>query len=375
MIAMGEAVPYLPPEPGCIQVRALLRRYGWNTMACQILTPGISHWFTPEGDAVVGYVSAGRTWVAAGAPVCAPDRLAATVAAFQKAAAHHGRHVCFFGAQERLLSAVAGQGCSARLLIGAQPVWNPQHWPNILAHKASLRAQIARARNKGVQIVPMAAELAAGMPALRNCLAEWLDTRGLPPMHFVVAPDTLAAPHDHRVCVAQRDDTVVAYLVATPIPQRNGWLIEQIVRRRTAPNGTAELLIDSAMRTLAAGGSTYVTMGLAPLSPHITADEPPPFLIRALLAWVRAYGQRFYNFAGLDTFKAKFQPECWEPVYMLSDERQISLRTLYAIAWAFARVPPPVFLSQALLRATIQELRWMSDRILQLLGNPEPPRS
>lgn len=364
MTAVGELARTAPPPPGPAQVRALLRRYGWNTMACQILTPGIAHWFAPAGEAVVGYVAAGRTWVAAGAPVCPPEALAATAADFEAAAAQRGRRVCYFGAQERLVTALGEQGPRAQLRLGAQPVWDPHGWPEILAHKASLRAQLARARNKGVTVTSWSPDRAAQEPALRRCLDEWLATRGLPPMRFLVAPDTLAAPHDHRVLVAQRDGAVVAYLVATPIPQRNGWLIEQIVRGRAAPNGTAELLIDAAMHSLAASGSTYVTLGLAPLAAHGAGSESPqPLLTRALLAWTRAHTRRFYNFAGLDAFKAKLQPDHWEPVYALSRERQTSLRTLYAIAGAFGGTAPPLFLSRALLRAVAQELRWARGRL------------
>ncbi|NTU85840.1 MAG: DUF2156 domain-containing protein, partial [Chloroflexales bacterium] len=103
MTAVGELALTAPPPPGPAQAQALLRRYGWNTMACQILTPGIAHWFAPAGDAVVGYVAAGRTWVAAGAPVCPPAHLADTAAAFETAAARRGRRACYFGAQDRLV--------------------------------------------------------------------------------------------------------------------------------------------------------------------------------------------------------------------------------------------------------------------------------
>ncbi len=41
----------------------------------------------------------------------------------------------------------------------------------------------------------------------------------------------------------------------------------------------------------------------------------PPPAVRALLAWLRLHGRRFYNFKELDAYKAKFRPEEWEPVY------------------------------------------------------------
>lgn len=354
------------PGPTHSTARALVLRYGWNTLAYQILNPGIRHWFLPDGEGVVGYVPAGGAWVVAGAPICPPAQLAAVAEAFETVAAREGRRVCYVGAQERLVEALTVRSNVARLQIGAQPVWDPRGWPAIVAARSSLRAQLARARNKGVRVEAWPAALAAEYPELRRCLSEWLATRDLPPLHFLVEPRILVAPEDRRVFVAQRGGAVVAYLVATPIPQREGWLLEQVVRGQAAPNGAAELLIDAAMRTFAAEGATYITLGVAPLASHTaTAERGEGALVRALLAWVRAHGRRFYNFSGLEAFKAKLQPEAWEPVYVLSRERATSLRTLYAVAGAFAGEPLPSFLARAFARAASQELRWARRRLLQ----------
>jgi phosphatidylglycerol lysyltransferase len=356
------------------RARALVMRYGWNAMAYQILNPGMAHWFTPAGDGVVGYVATSSTWVVAGAPICAPERLAEVAKRFEAEATRQGRRVCYFGAQERLNEALSARAPAARLLLGAQPIWHPGGWVQIVSGKASLRAQLARPRNKGVTVELWPSVTATDHPELRSCLGEWLASRGLPPMRFLVEPNTLTTLDDRQVLVAQREGKVVAYLVATPIPQRNGWLLEQIVRRRAAPNGTAELLVDVAMRRLAAAGATYVTLGLSPLSGHARGEESPQCaLTHFLLGWARAHACRFYNFAGLDAFKAKLQPYGWEPIYALSQERRTSLRTLYAIAGAFSGVPPPLFLGRALLRAAQQELRWASERSRRLQRYPAAP--
>lgn len=341
--------------------RALVLQYGWNTMAYQILNPGITLWFPAGQNAVIGYVRTGGYRVVAGAPIAHEDELADTVAAFEDDARRCHERVCYFGAQSRIAAIVAGHGNAALLLLGAQPSWNPEQWPQILSRKASLRAQVARVRNKGAQVVEWPSQQAVQHPALRQCLHEWLASRGLPPLHFLVEPQTLGHLQDRRVFVAVRHDHVIGFLVATPIPQRNGWLIEQIVRGAAAPNGTAELLVDAAMRALAATGATFVTLGLAPLSGRADSDEQPPALwVQALLRWMRVHGQRFYNFDGLDSFKAKLQPQDWEPVYALTHERHVGLRALYAITGAFGGEPPIQFVGRALLRAARQELHWLA---------------
>src|SRR5471032_3324860 len=62
--------------------RKLIMCHGWNATAYQLLNPGMEHWYSPAGDALVGYVTAGRTRVVAGAPVCATERLPAVVEEF-----------------------------------------------------------------------------------------------------------------------------------------------------------------------------------------------------------------------------------------------------------------------------------------------------
>lgn len=345
------------------RARALVLRYGWNAMAYQILNPGMRLWFAPDGGAVVGYAAAGGYWVVAGAPVCAPERLAEAALAFQAAARRQGRRVCYFGAQERLAEALARHGPLARLLLGAQPVWQPARWPEILAAKASLRAQVARARNKQVRVGAWPAERAAGHPALEACLRAWLDTRGLPPMHFLIEWDTLRRLEDRRVLVAEQDGRVQGFLLASPVPLRRGWLIEQLIRAPGAPNGTAELLLDTAMREMAREGAGYVTLGLAPLSRQAGIGQAPqPAPVRLLLWWAYAHARRFYNFEGLDRFKAKFLPERWEPIYAVAPEPRTSLRMLSAIAGAFGGESPLRLIPRALLRALRQELAWGRQR-------------
>jgi phosphatidylglycerol lysyltransferase len=143
------------------------------------------------------------------------------------------------------------------------------------------------------------------------------------------------------------------------VPARRGWLVEQIIRAHDAPNGTAELLLDAAMRALALEGARYVTLGLAPLSLHSRFDQTRmPLWLRVSLRWVRAHGRRFYNFEGLDRFKAKFEPDAWEEIVALADSPRFPPRALWAITGAFAQSSPMLLLSRALLRAVRQETRW-----------------
>ena len=336
------------------RARRLVLRCGWNATAYQILNPGIELWFGENDFAVVGFVSRMGVRVAAGAPVCAPERIAEAAAGFEADAAQQGERVCWFGAEPRLEELLAGR--RALVKLGAQPVWDPQEWRARVHGLSSMRAQLNRARNKGVTVDEWSPDRARGDAELRACLHEWLERRGLPPLHFLIESDTLDHLDDRRLFVAKVDDEVSGFVVASPVPARDGWLIEQVVRRPRAANGTAELMIDTAVRELAESGSSYLTLGLAPLASQGPGSGSEPWWLRLLLAWARAHGRRFYNFRGLEFFKSKFRPPRWDPIFVIDSGSRVSPRTIYAVAAAFSHGPPLLMLTRALARAILEEV-------------------
>jgi phosphatidylglycerol lysyltransferase len=345
--------------------RDLVMRHGWNAIAYQILNPGMQLWFTADGHAAAGYVRFGHTRVVAGAPVCAAERLGGAVVELEEDAAARGERVLYFGAGERLERLVQRRGDRAVVAIGAQPTWNPAGWPEIVRRKKSLRAQLHRATNKGVHVVERTSLTTSDVAALRVVLRRWLASRGLPPLGFLVTPDLLDWLGDRRVFVAEQEEgdarAVVAFLVATPVPAREGWLIEQWPRLPTAPNGTTHLLVDAAMRAFHDSGASYVSLGLAPLSEHVptvgstrSREALWPGLV---FRWLRAHGRRFYNFRGLESFKAGMEPHAWEPVYAVMPGSRVRPRDLRAIAGAFAGGPPERLVARALASAVATEWR------------------
>ncbi len=352
-------VPLAPGERRDVaRARALALRYGWNAMAYQVVNEGIAHWFSSDGDAVIGYVRKHGVCIVAGAPICDGVRLAAVLAEWEAFVFSRRCRACYFGAAGRLFDDLHDRPGYATVVLGAQPVWNPQYWAGIPARTPSLRGQMHRARNKGVRASEWAPERASADPRLRAVLREWLRTRRLPTMHFLVEPFTLHDLEGRRLFVAERGDEVVAFLTASPVPARQGWLVEQFVRGTHAPNGTIELLLDTMMLAVAADGATYVTMGLVPLREG--PDDvlrPNPAWLGTLLTIVRIHGRRFYNFEGLERFKTKFRPHHWEPIYAISAERSFTLRTLYAIGAAFTRQSPVIALAGGLARAAAAEYR------------------
>lgn len=237
-----------------VEVRDQILHHGWNSTCYQLLNPGFQYWISKKGDAVAGYVEYAGTRIAAGSPVCAFERLPDVVDEFEADSAALGLHVCYFASEARLESVIAKRAGYAITQLGAQPVWNPRSLVEKMAAKSSLRGQLHRAFHKGLIVEEWSAGKATGNPALKKILDDWLSTRGLPSLHFLVEPETLSSLEDRRMFVAIRDERAVGFLNTSPIPGRNGWLVEQFVRGHDAPNGTVELMLHSSRRNICRGG-------------------------------------------------------------------------------------------------------------------------
>jgi phosphatidylglycerol lysyltransferase len=303
----------------------LVRRHGWNALAFQALGDEFAYFF--RGDGCVAYVDTGSAWVAAGAPVTASAELAETGRAFVLAAKRAGRRACFFGTELRF--GELARDFTRSIWIGEQPVWNPAEWPATLARHSSLREQLRRARAKGVRAREVEVdELHSG--TLRARMAElserWLATRAMPPLGFLVRLTPAVFANEVRLFVAEREGRVLGIARVIPVPQRGGWFIEHLLREPRAPNGTVETLVDAVMRWAAREGSTFLTLGLAPLAGKV------PLVLRA----ARRGLPFLYDFEGLRRFKAKLCPSEWSPILLTFPNAQGSARTIIDVLSAFA---------------------------------------
>jgi phosphatidylglycerol lysyltransferase len=339
------------------RVRAIVRRWGWNGTSYQILNPGFKFWLDDARDAAVGYVECHGVRVVGGAPVCPRHQFLDVVCDFERDAAAHDMGVVYFGGERRVAAMARHDARRTTFPIGAQPVWRPSTLLREFDAHASLRAQLNRARNKGVSVHAVEHITTQLQNQLHQCLQDWVQRRGLPALHFLIETETLSDIVDRRVVVAERAGELVGFLLATPIPARNGWLVEQIVRGRNAPNGTNELLLHCAAERLEQNGAAMVTLGLAPLARRgRPAVDSAPRWLDGLLHMLRAHGRHFYNFEGLEAFKSKFGGSRWESVYASLAPGTALPKALLAITAAFSGEPLRRFVPRVLVRGIRREI-------------------
>lgn len=326
----------------------LLRLHGRNSLSWQILNPGTSLWLSRDGEAVTGYVLQGKTRIAGGAPVTEPANLKRAALEFEEEARREGQSVCYFGAETWLKEVFEEDEGHRIVLLGAQPVWNPRLWQETLSQKPSVRELIRYASRRGVTVEETPAAEAESGREYEACLNEWLTSRKLPVLKFLIDPDVLSNTYGRRFFSARREGKLIGFLSLAPVAGRKGWLIEHIFRGRNAVRGMNELLADFAMKTVAGEGADFATLGLAPLSQKAGLSyRMNPVWLRVAYNWLYARASNFYNFSGLDAFKSKFRPHRWEPVYAIINKERFCPFTFYRILGAFCSTSPVLFAAAA----------------------------
>lgn len=325
------------------QQRALeiLRQAGHHATSFQILEEGYLYWFDPQVEAVVAYQKVQGFWVAAGAPIAQASQEAAVAARFVLDAQRHGCRALFFSTDAAFLEALGALDHPfASLPIGEQPEWDPREYTLEGSKRRSLRAQVHRARNKGVRVrcaSPREVALEPGRlrAQVELVLERWLAARKMSAMRFMVDLQPFTFPAERRYYIAEQGDRAVGFLAAIPVYARRGWFFEDVIRTPDAPNGTAELMIHTALEEACQEQDHYVTLGLAPLAG--VEDGPGP---ARLLRWVMRRSWLhlgpLYQFQGLRAFKDRFRPERWRPQYLVVSPGPMNLRALHAVLLAFA---------------------------------------
>jgi phosphatidylglycerol lysyltransferase len=147
---------------------------------------------------------------------------------------------------------------------------------------------------------------------------------------------------------------LVGFLAASPIPARDGWYLEDVLRSKNAPNGTTDLLVVEVLDSLKHSGARLATLGTALMAAEGVVD--PDIHVSSVLSRAVWFLARccsvFYNFDGVRRFKAKFAPSWWESEYVLiSANVTAPPRVLSALIHALVPAGPSHLIARQTSRA------------------------
>ncbi|HEX9235143.1 MAG TPA: phosphatidylglycerol lysyltransferase domain-containing protein, partial [Actinomycetota bacterium] len=157
-------------------------------------------------------------------------------------------------------------------------------------------------------------------------------------VHSFLRTDPLKVSEGSRIFVARRGSHVEAFLACSPVPARDGWYLEDLVRLPNAPNGATELLVVEALHRLQQEGASYATLGIAPFRGAEQQIDRRARVVMPAVRWGLAHFDRRYRFASMSHYKAKFNATGWEPRFVAFSPAVPTLATVRA---AISALDPP----------------------------------
>jgi phosphatidylglycerol lysyltransferase len=270
--------------------------------------------FNNSGDGFIMYGVRGRTWVAFGDPIAPEGKgVCELVWQFRELVDEHRGIPVFYQATTAHLPVYLDAGFSMAKL-------GEEAWVDLskftLEGKEGRRirqAKAAAARSEAtVEIVP-ADEIGHLIPDLKRVSDGWLDARGGGEKGFSLGfwSEPYLRRYDHAI--VRHFGETIAFANIWKSADKEEYSVDLMRQTPDAPPGVMDLLFITLMESAKAQGFRWFNLGMAPLSG--LPDHRLATIWSRFATLIFRYGDRFYNFSGLRSFKNKFKPE-WRPRYL-----------------------------------------------------------
>ena len=344
----------LLPDPS-VELLKLQQSCGYNAHALVGIAPGVRAWTCRETRGAVAYNEFGKVWLIPGEPLASVENLAKVTEGFLSKAREEGRVVGFMPATEQFAKQTSGLGLRA-VKIGSAPYFDLATWAPRGDRAKKARAGVNQARRAGVRVTEVV-DVDEKLVRETACLCKsWLTTRRSAIRFAWLFSVDLFQHHERKKYFTARDRNgrLVGFLAASPIPAREGWYLEDVLRSKDAPNGTTDLLVVEVLDLLKRAGAKLATLGTAPMAMEGRVDpevRDSPALSK-LARFIATCFSVFYNFDGVRRFKTKFAPSWWESEYaLISKELTAPPRIIRAFVQAIVPAGPTTLIARQINRA------------------------
>jgi phosphatidylglycerol lysyltransferase len=304
-----------PPDAQELEeVQAVLDRYGGSRFAHLVFLGDKHLLWSPDRDAFVQYARIRERLVALGDPCGNPRAFNAAIIAFREYADRHDLTPCFYEVSEPWIPRYHDAGF-ALFKLGETALVKLEEFTTAGKRGEALRHSVNRAKRGGVSIdlleQPLPSEL---WPQLRAVSDAWLAVHHTAEKGFSLGNYNEDYLRRAPVAVAKAGDWVVAFASIMPDYASHSELSIDLMRHRPdAPPGTMDYLFVELIEYARRQGYRYFNLGISPLGGVGKTRYARPSEKLARLAY--EFGNRFYNYKGLRSFKEKFHPE-WRSAYL-----------------------------------------------------------
>jgi len=345
---LGQAVAQTVSERRA--ARALVERYGEDSLSFFALRRDKSYLFSPTRRAFLAYRVVAGTALVSGDPVGDEDELDALLAELRRLCRACGWRLAVVGASAAQLHRYRALGLRP-IAIGEEAVLRPSEFSLEGRAIRKVRQSVSRLTRAGYRLRVLAAEQAD--PALREQLdevsAQWRGNQ--PERGFSMAIDDLYAEGTLLALAETAEGSVGGFLHLAPAPAGGGLSLSTMRRRRGAPNGLMEFLIAETLAWARERGVREVSLNFCVFTDFL-APERAVTPLKRLVRRALLHADRVFQLERLYAFNRKFLPE-WRRRYVcvekLTDLPAVGLAYLHAESllvppgpWARPRGREPV---------------------------------
>jgi phosphatidylglycerol lysyltransferase len=271
--------------------------------------------FHEAGHAFLMYGVQGRSWISMGDPVGAPAERRELAWRFRELADQHGGRTVFYEVAGDDLPVYVDLGLSLRKL-GEEARVPLEQFSLEGSSRKGLRQSERRAEREGCSFEVLRPEAVPPLLDELEAISDaWLAGKNTREKRFSLGFFDRANLSQLPVAVVRRDGRIVAFANVWMGAEKHEITIDLMRYGSQAPSGTMEYLFVQLMLWGRSLGYRWFSLGVAPLS-GLEHHRLAPLWNR-FGALLFRYGEHFYNFQGLRSFKAKFDP-VWEPRFLAS---------------------------------------------------------
>lgn len=301
------------PSDEEIDRAAAIVRSGSAPEGCMALMGDKHLLFSPTGKSFLMYGKRGRSWITLFGPFGEPNEWPDLVWTFVELASAHGGRPAFYQVEPASLPLYLDCGLQAFKLGEYAHIELPE-FSLKGAKRANLRSGMNRGEREGLSFEVLAPEATMdAMPELQAVSDTWLDKQNTREKGFSVGrfdPDHLRR---FPVAVVRHEGRIIAFATLFVTDAAQEACVDLMRHLPDSPPGTMDFLFARILLHLQAKGFQRFGLGMSPMAGMATRQNAPRWqrLGRVLFD----YGERFYNFRGLYSFKDKFEP-VWEARYL-----------------------------------------------------------
>lgn len=320
LYAVGEMLrPFVPRRhltaTDAARVRALVKRYGSDTLSYFAFQHGRSYFFDATGEAFLSY----RLWrsvaIVGGHAVGPTNRIPGLIQSFLEFADANGIEPCFLGIASRDIGVYDELGLRT-LKVGEEALIDLPTFD-----QAALKRKVRRAARHSADLGLVARtyrrdELPTGVAEqMEEISREWVRERGGSERGFSMTLGRLPEPSDVdcEITLAMAGNHVWGYLCMVPAYSGNAWSLDAMRRRADAPNGLMEFLVIAAAETYRERQFGTLSLNFATLSN--SQNDIDSRALEGTRRFLYEHLSSVYQLRSLEQFNSKFQP-VWQSRYL-----------------------------------------------------------